>query len=119
MLRTEQVGCFNPFKMPAFFCPVCGGHKFVELFPHAGVWCEKCNSQFEVKGTCDGKRKLAISCKTDSLHTEPYFKKPDFVAPLYYTVIWQDDDEVVWHARTEDRQLKFVSLVNGLIVVTD
>jgi hypothetical protein len=35
----------------------------------------------------------------------------------YWTVIWQDDDRVVWLARTSDKKYLNVSLENGKIVI--
>ncbi len=92
MITTEKIGGFNPFEMKAFRCPVCQSKKFMELQPYGGVWCAECNASFSVKGTCDGPRKLAVSCRTKYCWREEHRKKAD----VYATVIWEDDYEVSW-----------------------
>lgn len=96
--------------MDAFYCPVCGSQSFVELTPHAGVWCETCNSKFEVGGTCDGLRKILVSC--DPKEAWRSDKYPD-IAKVYWTVIWEADKKISWLARTKDKKLKTVRLENG------
>jgi len=96
MLRKEKIAWFDPFKMECFRCPVCGANEFVELVPHGGVWCEKCNANFTAKGTCDGLRKIAVSCSTE--HTYKKFQEKG-VAFFCGTVIWQEDKEISWLGR--------------------
>ena len=92
-ISKEKIGSFNPFRMKGFKCPVCGSKRFVELHPYGGVWCSKCNAGFEVSGTSDGPRKLAVRCITDHVHSQ-YRKKG--LPKGYGTVIWQGDDKISW-----------------------
>jgi len=92
VITTEKIGCFNPFEMEAFRCPVCQSEKFVELQPYGGVWCKGCNASFSVNGTCDGRRKLAVTCKTKYCWKKEHREKVD----IYATTIWEDDKEISW-----------------------
>ena len=103
LITTETIGSFNPFEMKAFRCPVCQSEKFVEVKPYGGVWCAECNAAFSVKGTCDGHRKLAVSCRTEHCWKEEYRNKADF----YGTVIWQGDKEIGWLAIKDRRVIHF------------
>jgi len=89
----EEIGIFNPFRLPNFSCPVCGKNRFVELRPYGGVWCENCNAKFQVQGTSDGPRKLSVRCITTHVYKS---KMPDEVPPAYGTVVWSDDKTVSW-----------------------
>lgn len=79
--------------MDCFRCPVCGSNEFVELIPDGGVWCDKCNSSFMVRGTCDGLRKVSIHCST--VHVYRNYKNED-LPPSYGTVVWESDERVEW-----------------------
>jgi len=115
--RASLIGNFNPFQMPAFFCPVCGSNKFTDLAPYGGVWCDNCNANFEVAATCDGNRKLSVHCFTKNVwsnKTKPLGMKYE---AHYWTVIWQHDGRVVWLTRTSDKTIRSVSLENDKIVI--
>lgn len=100
MINTEKIGSFNPFEMDGFSCPVCESNEFVELWPYGGVWCARCNASFEVGGTCDGPRKLAVHCVTKHCHSREHREKAD----RYFTVIWDEDNEIGWFA-VKDRKI--------------
>lgn len=92
VVLQHPIGSFNPFLMEAFRCPVCGSTTFNELTPYGGVWCEGCNAQFEVSGTCDGLRKLAVRCVTANCWKPEQREGADF----YGTVIWEGDEKISW-----------------------
>uniref|UniRef100_A0A6M3LYX1 Uncharacterized protein n=1 Tax=viral metagenome TaxID=1070528 RepID=A0A6M3LYX1_9ZZZZ len=91
-ILTEKIGCFNPILRPFFTCPVCGGDRFVYLTPLAGLWCEKCNAEIEVGGTCDGLRKVSVQVSSKSCHDKRWRELFDRAS----TVIWEDDGSIKW-----------------------
>ncbi len=102
MITKEKIADFNPFEKPCFKCPVCGSTAFVELEPYGGVWCRECNASFEVRGTCDGLRKIAVSCITDHCWKIDHRERAD----LYGTVIWEEDEEISWFAVKDNHVIR-------------
>jgi len=101
-IETEVIGCFNPFEMEAFRCPVCASNKFVELKPHGGVWCNECNATFTVSDTCDGLRKLSVRCTTEHVYKKWHGKD---LCEWYGTVIWADDQHITWISRKNGKPI--------------
>jgi len=99
LITREKISSFDPFNMKGFKCPVCGSSEFVELHPYGGVWCRECNAEFFVRGTCDGINKIAVDCFTK--YVFPHKRKSDMLE-YYWTVIWRDDEEIVWLGKKGD-----------------
>lgn len=91
-ITTELQGNFNPLMRDFFECPVCASRKFVYLAPYGGIWCERCNAQVEVEGTCDGPSKIGIRVTTKHCHCSEWREIFDHA----FTVLWEYDTGIAW-----------------------
>ena len=104
MIRQERIGSFNPFNLKNFRCPVCGSNDFTELVPYGGVWCDECNAQFFVRGTCDGVNKIVVDCFTKWVHRH---KRTEDMLDYYGAVIWKEDEKITWLGWKKDEKKLF------------
>ena len=88
---THRFG-FNPVLRDDFECPICGSKTFAYLVPFGGLWCEKCNADFQFKETSDGQQKVAVRVNT----THCLNGEVREVLEMASTVIWESDEKITW-----------------------